>query len=473
MAYLEKFYEIASIPHGSKNTKLISDYLYKFAKRCGVYVRQDELNNIIMIKEATPGYEDHPPVLLQGHMDMVAVKEEDCFIDMAVDGLDLYVEDGCLKARGTSLGGDDGIAVAYIMELMENNYPAPKIEAVITVDEEIGMLGATDIDLFDITAKQMINLDQEEEGIFVTGCAGGAVCDIHIPVTKEIASGNVYTIRVSGLKGGHSGVDIDKNRGNGIKIIADELCKLAAKVPFKIIEINGGVADNAIPNDVCAKILLEDENLNSIFEREILMLNGLELFFGDAVNYDRAEFSVFKEKYDEMIVLDEESSRKLPEIIKALPYGILSMSKELEGVVETSANPGIITSYEEHIGICISVRSCVNEKKERVILDIGEIVTSNDATMDVHGIYPGWDYVPGTDLEKLMVETYEGMFKKKPTLIAIHAGLECGIFSDKIKGLSCISIGPDIMDIHSVNERLPLDSADRCFEYLKEVLRKL
>lgn len=473
MGYLQKFYEISSIPHGSGNTKMISDYLISFAKRCGVYCRQDEHNNIVMIKKAAAGYEDHEPVILQGHMDMVTVKEEGCFIDMETDGLDLYEEEGCLKARGTSLGGDDGVAVAYIMELMENEYPAPEIQAIITVDEEIGMLGAMAMDVFDITAKRMINLDQEEEGIFVTGCAGGAVCDVTIPVNKKVSAGNIYNVRVSGLKGGHSGVDIDKNRGNAIKIIATELRKLKARVPFLLIEINGGVADNAIPNDVVAKILLEDENLNAIYEKELLSINGSDFYFGDEKNYDCGVLTIAKEKYDEMIALDMESTSLVLEIIDKLPYGIIEMDEHLEGMVKTSANPGIILSDEDDIKVITSVRSSEDAKKEAILLQIGSMASEYGAMVDIHGAYPGWNYEKGTEIETLMVKTYEEMFKNKPKLVAIHAGLECGVFASKIEGLSCICIGPDIIDIHSVNEKLPIDSADRCFEYLKEVLKQM
>lgn len=471
--FLEYFYDIASIPHGSGNTKKISDYLKCFAIDHGLYYRQDESNNIIIIKDAYPGYESHEPVILQGHMDMVTVKEDSVSIDMKEEGLSLLIENDVLSAKGTSLGGDDGIAVAYILTLLDGDFKAPRIEAVITVDEEIGMLGAKALQVSDLTAKRMINIDQEEEGIFVIGCAGGARVDIKIPVNKEILAGNIYTVRVSGLKGGHSGIDINKNRMNGIKLLSEELCKLHDSVPFRLIEINGGVADNAIPNDVSAKIMLTDEMLNSVFENKILSLNGMDFYSGDAVNYDKADFFVKKEKYDEMIVLSDADTINALKLIAEVPYGVMAMDERIEDMVLTSLNSGIIKSNEENIDLSISVRSNVNSLRDELVYKLCKLAKDSNASYDVHGKYPGWEYAGATELEKVVVDTYEEMFLCKPRLESIHAGLECGIFAEKIDGLQCISIGPDIIDIHSVNEHLPLPSARRCFELIVNILKKL
>lgn len=468
--YLEYFYEIASIPHGSGNIKAISDYLKNFAMENGFYVRQDEKNNIVIIRDAHPELADHEPVILQGHMDMVAVKTADTKKNMEEEGLDLYVEDNVLRARGTSLGGDDGIAVAYIMAILTGEYKTPRIEAIITVDEEIGMLGASFLDVKDITAKRMINIDQEEEGIFIVSCAGGATVDIDIPVEKEVKSGNVYSVLVSGLKGGHSGVDINKNRGNAIKIMADELSKLKERIPFALIEFNGGVAENAIPNSAEVKLMLTDENLNSLFEKEILGINGMDMYFGDEKAYDQAVFAVSKVGYDEMIVLKDESTDKVLNVTKNIPYGIISMNESIEDMVQTSLNTGIIKSKEDSVALSICIRSSVESEKKELIYKVCKIAKDTGASYEVCGDYAGWNYSSNSELENYMVRIYEEMFSKKPRLEAIHAGLECGVFKGKIPELQCISIGPDINNIHSVNENLPLDSADRCFNYLVKVL---
>ena len=471
--YLEYFYEIASIPHGSGNTYRISDYLKHFAQENGFYVRQDENDNIVIIREAHPDYTDHPPVILQGHMDMVTVKENTCHKDMKSEGLDLYVEDGKLMARGTSLGGDDGIAVAYILDILSGDYKAPRIEAVITVDEEVGMLGASALDTSDLTARRMINIDQEEEGIFIASCAGGARVDIDIPVNKSVYEGPAYTISVSGLKGGHSGTDIDKKRGNGINILASELCKLSEKLDFNLVEINGGVADNAIPNEVTARIMLTGDNANSLFEGMILALNGMELYFGDEVNFDRALISISKDKWQELIALDIPSTKNALKCISSIPYGIQAMSEENPSMVETSLNPGILISDEDFIRVSTSVRSSVDAEKKALIFKLISLAREYKASYDVRGDYPGWAYTSHSGLRDIMVPLYKDMFGKEPSVEGIHAGLECGIFSSKIEGLDCISIGPDIMNIHSVNEYLPLDSAKRCFDFLVAVLERL
>lgn len=471
--YLEFFYDIAAIPHGSGNTKRISDYLKCFALERGLYVRQDDNNNIVIIKEACEGYENHDPIILQGHMDMVTVKTEDSIKDMKEEGLDLCIEDNVLYAKNTSLGGDDGIAVAYILTLLDGDYKAPRIEAVITVDEEIGMLGALSIDLSDIKGKRMINIDQEEEGVFVIGCAGGARIDFKVPVNKEIECGNIYEIKVEGLKGGHSGIDINKNRGNAIKILADELCKLKKQIDFRLIDVYGGIADNAIPNNVAARIMLTDNSLNSVFESKILALDSEELYFGDAKEYDKAIVRASKVRYDEMITITSEDTLKVLEFIAELPYGAIAMSEYLEGMVETSANVGIIKSHEECIEISMSVRSGISRSKEELIYKLCKLANSYDTTYDISGNYPGWQYKKDTEIERKTVETYEELFLCKPSLEAIHAGLECGVFASKIEGLECISVGPDIKDIHSVNEKLPLDSAKRCFDLIVKVLEKL
>lgn len=471
--FIEYFYEISNIPHGSGNEGRISDYLKRFALENGFYVRQDDNDNIVIIREAHPDYANHEPVILQAHMDMVAVKTPESTKNMANEGLDLYDEDGFIKARGTSLGGDDGIGVAYILDILSGAYKTPRIEAIITTGEEVGMDGAINLSTEDITSKRMINLDQEKEGVFINSCAGGATVKMNLPVIKNVYDGSVYDIRVSGLKGGHSGEDINKNRGNAIKIIADELCKLNEKVKFLLVEINGGVAHNAIPNDVTAKVMLTRELDNSLFEKEILKLNGLDINFGDASNWDSAVISVTKEGSRPMIALDSESTTKALKFISEIPYGIIAMSELVPNMVETSMNTGVIKSDEESIYLEALLRSSIDRSVNELAYRLCKLCNEYGAEYSMDGAYPGWAASSDNELESIFVKTYEEMYGKAPTVKGIHAGLECGIFMGKIPDLKCISVGPDILDIHSVNERLDIESSKRCFELLVKVLEKL
>ena len=471
--YIEYFYEIANIPHGSGNEGRLSDYLKRFAMDNGFYVRQDDDDNIVIIREAHPDYADHDPVILQAHMDMVAVKTPECAKNMANEGLDLYDEDGFIKARGTSLGGDDGIGVAYILDILSGAYKTPRIEAIITTGEEVGMTGAMNLDIKDITARQMINLDQEEEGIFINSCAGGATVKMNLPVMKNVYDGSVFSIRVSGLKGGHSGEDINKNRGNGIKILVDELCKLNEKLGFQLIEINGGVAHNAIPNDVTALVMLTGELDNSLFEKEILKLNGMDINFGDAANWDSAVITVKKEGSRPMIALDSESTTKALKFISEIPYGVIAMSEIDPEMVETSINTGVIKSDEESIYLEALLRSSIDRSVDELAYKLCKLCNEYGVDYSMEGSYPGWAATSDNKLQDIFVKTYEDMYGKSPEVKGIHAGLECGIFMSKLSGLKCISIGPDILDIHSVNERLDIASSKRCFDLLVKVLEKL
>ncbi len=471
--YLEYFYEISSIPHGSGNTALISDYLKNFAIDHGYYFRQDEMGNVVIKRPAYPGYEEREPVILQGHMDMVAVKDNDTDKDMKAEGLDLFIDGDYLRAKGTSLGGDDGIAVAYILTILDGDYPSPEIQAIITVDEETGMLGATAFEPTEITAKRMINIDHEEEDSFIAGCAGGVRVNITMPVEKEILHGKVFDIKASGLKGGHSGVDINKGRGNAVKILDDELCKLHEKIPFRIIEFNGGVADNVIPNEAVAKIMLTDENNNSIFEKEITKLNGMDFYFGNETNYDMGMISVTTKNEDEMIVLSEKSTEDILSLIGKLPSGVIAYSEANPEFVETSVNLGAVRSNEDDILITLLPRSSEDMAKNSLVMDFIKAAREFNASYELIGDYPGWKYQSDSSLRNTMISVYEEMNGKKPEVMVIHAGLECGIFCGKIEGLDVVAFGPEIEDIHSVNERLSLASAKRMFDFLAEVLKRL
>ncbi|MCR4787421.1 MAG: beta-Ala-His dipeptidase [Lachnospiraceae bacterium] len=472
MNYLDHFKELAKIPHGSGNTDKICSYLYDFAIENGCLAKKDDHNNLYIMKPAHPDLADRPGVILQGHMDMVAVKEPGCEKDMKTEGLDLYEEDGFLCARGTSLGGDDGIAVAYIMDILTGEYKAPMIEAVITADEEIGMIGANAFDAKDVKSKRMINIDQEEEGIFVVSCAGGSHVAINIPTQKLIESGLRYRIEVKGLKGGHSGIEINKPRGNAIKILSDELCKLYERVDFKLIDISGGEADNAIPKSCYADIMLTDDS-NQLILNEVKKLNGEDFNFGDENDYDSAYLSVSLLGDEDYIVFDDESTGKVLSILKEAKNGVISMDENNEDFVQTSLNIGIVRTDEENVDIDILVRSSVEAEKNALVFELCKLAKKYDSLTEIDGDYPGWAYRSDSPLRDTFVEVSEELGLCKPKCEAIHAGLECGIFASKIEGLDCISVGPTIEKIHTTEERLNIASADRCFKLLTGVLEKL
>lgn len=466
------FEEICKIPHGSGNTGQISDYLKAFADEHGLYCRQDELNNIIMIKEASKGYEDHEPVLLQGHMDMVAVKDADCTIDMTKDGLQLEILGDRLTAKGTSLGGDDGIAVAFALALLAGEeYRHPRIELILTVDEEVGMEGATGLTVDDLTAKRMINLDQEEEKIFITGCAGGARIDIRKKTETEQVKGVLCKLKISGLQGGHSGQEINKERGNAICLMGRLLAALQEKTPIYLKEVNGGTADNAIPNEVCAEIVVTEwtEDIAAFMEEKFC---GLKAEFAGKEDGLKCELQVGAE--DALIeVCNRKDSEQWIHLLNVIPHGVIANSVKMKGLVETSLNPGILNVSAVEGMVSTSVRSSNAAAKEALINQLKSLAALCDATVGIRGDYPGWDYDPDSPLREKMVTIYEEMYGVKPQIEAIHAGLECGIFQSKIPGLDCVSIGPDMQDIHTTRETLSIPSVQRVWKFLLKVLESL
>ena len=466
------FEEICKIPHGSGHTRQISDYLKAFAGEHGLYCRQDELNNIIMIKEASKGYEDHAPVLLQGHMDMVAVKDADCTLDMTKDGLQLEILGDRLSAKGTSLGGDDGIAVAFGLALLAGEeYRHPKIELILTVDEEVGMEGAAGLTVDDLTAKRMINLDQEEEKMFIVGCAGGARIDIRKKTETEQVNGMLCKLKISGLQGGHSGQEINKERGNAICLMGRLLAALQEKTPVYLKEVNGGTADNAIPNEVCAEIVVTEwtEDIAAFMEEKFC---GLKAEFAGKEDGLKCELQVGAE--DALIeVCNRKDSEQWIHLLNVIPHGVIANSVKMKGLVETSLNPGILNVSAVEGMVSTSVRSSNAAAKEALINQLKSLAALCDATVGIRGDYPGWDYDPDSPLREKMVTIYEEMYGVKPQIEAIHAGLECGIFQSKILGLDCVSIGPDMQDIHTTRETLSIPSVQRVWKFLLKVLESL
>ena len=463
------FEKICSIPHGSRNTKMISDYLVSFAKEQNLKYIQDNDNNVILFGEGTCGMEDHEPVIIQGHMDMVCEKDADCPLDMTVDGLDVTHDGRCVYAKGTTLGGDDGIAVAYAMALLaDKTIPHPPLEVVITLDEEIGLLGANSVDLSTLKGKTLINIDSEEEGIFTVSCAGGARALISLPAERRAVYGPCIRLAVDGLQGGHSGADIHKNRANANKVMGEFMSRIQKLMPLCLTSLAGGSKDNAIPRSCQATLVamgIHLDRINTIAE---------ELQAEIREKYDEPEATVQAFDVDALggNSLTTECTAKIIALLCAAPNGIQSWSADIPGLVQTSLNMGVV-KLGERFNASFSVRSSVNAEKQELLEQLKKLCEFHEGSYSVSGEYPAWEYKQESALRDTMVRVYTEMFGKEPKVLALHAGLECGLFSEKIPGLDCISIGPNMHDIHTSREKLEIDSTERTWKFLQEVLKAL
>lgn len=463
------FEELCAIPHGSRDTKRISDYCVRFAERHGLQCRQDESNNVVIWKDGSAGYEAHPPVILQGHLDMVCEKEPDCDIDFSTDGLRLRTDGTDVFAEGTTLGGDDGIAVAYALALLASDSIAhPPLEVVFTVDEEIGMLGAAAMDLSMLRGRVLLNIDSEDEGVLTVSCAGGATSTVTLPVKKQPAAGSVYTLTVDGLQGGHSGVEIHKGRCNANRLMGQLLQQMAEKIPLRLVAISGGQKDNAIPRACTAQVTAEDAA-------------AFSAAFASAKDTVEAAAGATEPKLriccrcsgEEAQALSAQDTDKVIGLLCALPNGVQAMSKEIAGLVQTSLNLGILDDCGDAVKMTFSVRSSVNAEKEALIQTLRDTAAAYSASYSQMGEYPAWEYCRDSKLRPLMVQVFEENYGRTPVVEAIHAGLECGILADKLSGLDAVSFGPDMQDIHTTRERLNIASVERTWNYLCAVLARL
>ena len=465
-AYFEK---LCSIPHGSGNTKAISDYLVSFAQEQGLRYVQDQTNNVIIFADATPGYEDRPAVIIQGHMDMVCEKDEDCAIDMDKDGLDVTHDGNYVFAKGTTLGGDDGIAVAYALALLaDKSIPHPALEVVITVDEETGMFGAADIDLSMLQGRTLINIDSEDEGVFTVSCAGGARGTIRLPVERRAVYGPCVRLTVEGLQSGHSGVEIHKNRANANKVMGEFLSRIQQLMPICITGLSGGAKDNVIPH-TCQVTLVA---LGMYIERINDVAEKLQQEIRE--QYDEPNAIVRGDDVDALggNALTTECTSKVIALLNSAPNGVQAWSKDIEGLVQTSLNLGI-AHLDGDLRLTFAVRSSVNAEKQELLAKLRQLAELHGAAYSQVGEYPAWEYKADSHLRDTMVRVYKDMFAKEPEVVAIHAGLECGLLSEKLPGLDCVSIGPEMHDIHTSRERLGIASVERTWNFLLEVLKAL
>lgn len=466
------FEEITKIPHGSGNTKEMSDYLVNFAKEHGLRYIQDESNNVILFKPAAKGYENAPTVMLQGHMDMVCEKTPDSSHDFTKDALKLQVEGDFISAQGTTLGGDDGIAVAYGLALLEDEtLEHPALEVVITVDEEIGLLGATALNAEPLQAKYLINLDSEEEGYLWAGCAGGMTAVSELPVRYQEETNERWKVTVSGLAGGHSGAEIDKNRGNATLVLARFLKEAKEQGAYAISELNGGLKDNAIPRTAQALILAGKEEGTAIAAYAKVFTEALQKEYTGSD--EGICVTVEAQGIGTEPVLHPVSQEKVLFFLMQYPNGIQKMCGFMEGLVETSCNLGITKLTPKALVGSASVRSSVGSAKKALADKIAYLTEFLGGDFQIEGEYPSWEYKQDSTLRPLMVEVFREMYHREPEVKVIHAGLECGLFYEKIPGLDCVSLGPNMQDIHTTEEKLSISSVERVWEYLLEVLKKI
>lgn len=466
------FEEITKIPHGSGNVDQISNYLVDFAKKHNLFYIQDEWKNVIIIKDAAAGYEEKPAVILQGHMDMVAVSKPGYDIDMKKDGLKVAIDGDKIYAEGTSLGGDDGIAVAYALALLDSDViKHPRLEVVITVDEEVGMDGAREINLSMLQGHTMLNLDSEDEGIFLTSCAGGARVDCHLPLHETMLEGIAYEVSVDGLLGGHSGGEIHKERGNSNCLFGRLLWNLTKEMPVGLVSVSGGVADNAIPRETKAVLVVSAENSASFAE----IADATAFKIAEELGSKDPDFAIHVKEVEKgtFYCTNPYDTVNAAAFLLALPNGIQAMSADVPGLVETSLNLGILGKRNDGLHAEFAVRSSVESAKNALINRLAAVVNLAGGSYIVSGNYPGWKYRADSPLREKMVALYETMYGEKPRVEGIHAGLECGLLGSKITDLDCVSFGPQMTDIHTTEETLSISSTKRVWEYLVRLLEEM
>ncbi len=469
------FEEISMIPRGSHNTGEVSAYLYKFALDHGFKARQDELGNVVIFVPATKGYEDKKAVILQGHMDMVCEKSSDSKHDFTKDPLDLRVMDDEIFANGTTLGGDNGIALAYAMAAAtDKSLKHPALELIFTVDEEVGMEGAMGLDTSDLKAGYMLNLDTEDEGEIVTSSAGGLNAVMSVPVKYKKTSGEEYKIIISGLKGGHSGTEIDGYHANAIIIMGRLLNFLKSQnVDFHISGLDGGLMNNAIPRDADCDVLIQKKDMDSfeglIAEFEKTIKNEYRANEDNIMIYcdhiGSSEKEVLRDKHADRVIF----------LLNTVPDGVQRMSQEesTKGLVETSLNNGIMRLNEKEFYLNASVRSSISSAKQALSDKLRFLTETIGGTYDASGDYPAWEFNDDSALLRTAKEVFKAQYGHEPKVAGIHAGIECGIFFEKMPGLDIISFGPEMNGVHTPQEKLYIGSVKRTWELIKGILESL
>ncbi len=457
------FEKICSIPHGSRNMDAISDFLVEFAKEHNLKYVQDEAKNVIIYKPATKGYENSGAIIMQGHIDMVCQKTEESTIDFLKDAIDVYIDGDFIKAKGTTLGADNGIGAALILAVLDSDDVShPPIEAVFTTDEEIGMLGAAKLDMTNFSAKKMINLDCGADGIAIVSCAGGVDIKISKELCRKVTSGNKVTISIDGLLGGHSGSMIHLGRINANVLMGRILSYAKRITDFDILNLCGGDKGNVITSRCRAELVVSDvqgfcEKLEEYFDKLKEELTDREPDLDIILNVgEKANFNVISKETKDLLIY----------LLVSLPNGVVDMSKKIPNLVETSLNLGILNTDEDKSLIMFTARSNKQSSLNYIQEKLFFIAEYNGCTVEASGHYPPWEYKEGSEMQKIYLKTYSNKFDSEPIIKAVHAGLEGGVFTSKIEGLDCISMGPDMADVHTVNERLSISGTENFYDFL-------
>ena len=439
------FEEICSIPHTSHHEKALSDYCVQFAKAHGLACRQDEMGNVLIKAPATPGYEKEPGLILQGHLDMVGDKTADCPLDLEKDAIHPVVDGGYVCAEGTTLGGDDGIAVAYALAVLDaKDIPHPALEVVL-------------------------NIDSEEEGVLTAGCAGGRRVDCHLPIARVPVTGTAVKADVIGLVGGHSGTEIHKGRANAIALLGRYLTLLSDHgAEYAVLTLSGGAKENVIPKESSVTLVLPAGITEAVRAAGADFTAQMKAEFGTADPGIRLQLT--EEGCGEYDALDANSAERLRKALLLMPWGVQSMSMDVPGLVETSLNLGVAEMSGTEAILRFAIRSSVPSAKELLSCKVQSLTELLGGSVRFHGDYPAWVYARESALRDRCVAVYEAQYGEKPQIVALHAGLECGILSGKIEGLDCISFGPNLLHVHTPNERADIASVARVWEYLKAIL---
>lgn len=462
------FEEISKIPRCSGNEKQISDFLVDWAKDKNLNVYQDKYHNVVIYKDGTKGYENAPTVVLQGHMDMVCEKNEDTVHDFEKDPIKLIVKDDYIYAEGTTLGADNGIAVAMNLAILESNdIPHPPIEVLITSDEETGMTGAMNIDPTVIKGRILLNLDSEGEGMFTAGCAGGGRINFLSVIERKASKySKKYRISIKGLVGGHSGVEIHLDRANASKLMGRLLYKLRNVIDLE--EVQGGSADNAIPRESFAIVTADDLGmLKSIVE-------NMEKTFRNEYVFSDIGISIEIQELDEEIgeVFDDKFFDNYLKLINLIPYGPLKINRDIDLVIQSN-NPGVVKIEEGVLRIKCAVRSSMGTLRDDFCNQMAQLGELTGFKVEKKAFYPGWEYAKESYIRDLCAEAYNEEYGIEAKVMAIHAGLECGFFIEKIPEMDAVSFGPEMYDIHTPDEHLSISSTDRIFNLLKSILKKI
>lgn len=472
-ALFKHFESLTRIPRESGNEKAVSDFLVKFANNNGLEVIQDEYLNVIIKKPGTPGYENKKTVILQGHMDMVCVKKDDLEFDFEKDPIPIVVDEDMIRTEGTTLGADNGIAVAMAMAILEaKDLEHSPITALITVAEETGMDGVVNLNPENISGDILINIDSEDEGVFLSSCAGGVNNIVNLPIKwKDLKEDKVtYDIYIKGLLGGHSGIEINKNRANAIKLLGRILQALDNKIKIDISAVNGGEKMNAIPKFAKATVLIKNEDIELLKK----VVKEYEEIFANEYSVSDPNIKIeIKEIERTTNAMDENTKKSLISILRLLPFGVQTMSAGVEGLVESSNNIGVLEMKDNTIIFNNALRSSVESLKDEINSRIENICELTGASMELVANYPGWEYKDESPIRDLMLKVYKDIYNKEAKVDAIHAGLECGFLKKKIGDIDMISIGPNIYDVHTPNEHISISSTQRVFEFLCEVLKRV